>query len=96
MSNTNSSSSSVGFTSLLLLTFIILKLCKVINWSWVWVLSPLWITASIAILCLIIYVVYQLVKKDAPPPPTRKSKLQERMEEMVKAQNERGNRINNL
>lgn len=96
MSNTNSSSSSVGFTSLLLLTFIILKLCKVINWSWVWVLSPLWITASIALLCLIIYVVYNLVKKDTPLPPPRKGKLQERMEEMVKAQNERKNRINNL
>lgn len=96
MSNTNSSSSSMGFTSLLLLTFIILKLCKVINWSWLWVLSPLWITASIALLCGIIYVVFKSVRKDPPPPPPRKSKLQERMDEMRKAQNERENRINNL
>ena len=85
----------MGFTSLLLLTFIILKLCKVINWSWLWVLSPFWITASIALLCGIIYVVFKSVRKDPPPPP-RKSKLQERMDEMRKAQNERENRINNL
>ena len=31
------------FTSLLTIAFIVLKLCNVIDWSWVWVLSPLWI-----------------------------------------------------
>lgn len=43
MSN-NTSSNSIVFTTLLLLVFIILKLCKVIEWSWWWVLSPLWIS----------------------------------------------------
>lgn len=33
----------VGFFGLLTIAFIILKLCKVINWSWIWVLSPIWI-----------------------------------------------------
>lgn len=28
---------------LLLVVFIVLKLCGVIAWSWLWVLSPLWI-----------------------------------------------------
>ena len=27
----------------LLVVFIVLKLVGVINWSWIWVLSPLWI-----------------------------------------------------
>lgn len=34
------SSSGVGFTSLLQLMLIGLKLAKVIDWSWVWVLTP--------------------------------------------------------
>lgn len=33
-----------GFTTLLTIVFITLKLCNVINWSWIWILSPIWIT----------------------------------------------------
>lgn len=33
----------VGFTGLLGLLFIGLKLAGYITWSWLWVLSPLWI-----------------------------------------------------
>ena len=36
----NSSSGGVGFTSLLQIAFIALKLCKVIDWSWWYVLLP--------------------------------------------------------
>jgi hypothetical protein len=32
------------FPTLLLILFIALKVCGVINWSWLWVLSPLWIS----------------------------------------------------
>lgn len=35
-------SSGVGFTGLLLIAFIVLKLCGVISWSWWWVMAPLW------------------------------------------------------
>lgn len=55
--NNNSGGSSVGgisFGSLLTLAFIVLKLTGVINWSWVWVLSPLWISAIIILLLVII------------------------------------------
>ena len=31
----------MSFLEVLLLVFIILKLCKIINWSWWWVLSPI-------------------------------------------------------
>lgn len=51
MSN-NTSSNSIGFTTLLLLVFIILKLCKVIEWSWWWVLSPLWISLLLILVVL--------------------------------------------
>ena len=38
----------------LLVVFIILKLCGVVNWSWWWVLSPIWISA------IIVFVLYAL------------------------------------
>lgn len=40
----------VGFLPLLAILFIGLKLGGVIAWSWLWVLSPLWLGAAIAIL----------------------------------------------
>ena len=44
----------VGIVGLLFLVFLVLKLCKVIDWSWWWVTSPLWITAGIGILIALI------------------------------------------
>ena len=46
-----------GFGTLLQITFIILKLCKVINWSWLWVLAPTWIGWSIVALIGIIVLI---------------------------------------
>jgi len=43
MSQQQNTSGGAGFTSLLLILFIGLKLGKVIDWSWWWVLSPIWI-----------------------------------------------------
>lgn len=47
----------VGFTDLLTLVFIVLKLCNVINWSWWWVLSPLWISFSLFIIYVLVVVI---------------------------------------
>lgn len=47
MSQSNSTSGGVGLSGLLLVAFIVLKLCKVIDWSWWWVLSPAWLPAVI-------------------------------------------------
>ena len=43
-----------GFSSLLTLVFIVLKLIGVINWSWWWVLAPLWIPFGIVLVLVII------------------------------------------
>lgn len=40
----------IGFSGLLTLIFITLKLCSVIDWSWWWVLSPLWISLIVGFL----------------------------------------------
>ena len=31
----------IGFCGVLAIVFIVLKLCKVISWSWLWVLAPI-------------------------------------------------------
>ena len=51
---------SIGFSGLLCLIFIVLKLTKVISWSWLWVLSPLWISAAITIISIIIHVILDM------------------------------------
>lgn len=53
MSEKSSSSSGIGFTGLLTVLFIGLKLTGYITWSWWWVLSPLWIV-PLTILALIL------------------------------------------
>ena len=52
--NSSRTSGGIGFAGLLTIVFIVLKLCKVIEWSWIWVLSPLWISFGLAILIVII------------------------------------------
>ena len=52
--SSSSSSSGIGFTGMLTILFIALKLTGVIQWSWWWVLSPLWISFGILILFTIL------------------------------------------
>lgn len=56
-----SGGTGVGFFSLLTIVFIVLKLCNVIDWAWVWVLSPIWISAIIAVVVVIIYLIVAYV-----------------------------------
>ena len=57
MSDKNVSGGGIGFCGLLTIVFIVLKLCKVITWSWLWVLAPLWIPAIIAVVITIIVLI---------------------------------------
>ena len=52
--NDKQASGGIGFTGLLTIVFIILKLCGVITWSWWWVLSPLWISAILWVILVVI------------------------------------------
>lgn len=49
MSDSSSKSGGIGFTGLLTIVFIVLKLTDVIDWSWWWVLSPIWISAALVL-----------------------------------------------
>ena len=57
----------MSFLEVLLLVFIILKLCKIINWSWWWVLSPIWIPIGLWLILLIVtisaHIIYNLKHK---------------------------------
>lgn len=50
----NNSKSGIGFLGLLTVAFIVLKLVGVINWSWLWVLCPLWAQVVYLIVAAII------------------------------------------
>lgn len=50
---TQSQSAGVGFAGLLTIAFIVLKLTGVITWSWLWVLSPIWISFALLIVVVI-------------------------------------------
>ena len=54
--NKQATRTGISFTGALTLIFITLKLTHVIDWSWVWVLSPTWI--SIAVDLIIMLVMY--------------------------------------
>lgn len=50
-----------GFASLLGVALIVLKLIGVIDWSWWWVLAPIWMpTAFVLVIVLIILIVMAL------------------------------------
>ena len=52
----------IGFVGLLTVAFVVLKLCGVINWKWLWVLSPIWIEACIVIVIVIVAVIMECKK----------------------------------
>lgn len=56
-------SGGIGFAGLLAIAFIVLKLCNVITWSWVWVLSPIWISVALVIIGCIILAICETVSR---------------------------------
>ena len=57
-------SGGIGFCGLLAIVFIALKLAgigAVANWSWWWVLSPLWIPIAIALVIIVVLFVLVVI-----------------------------------
>ena len=50
-----------GFTGLLAVAFITLKLLGKIDWSWWWVLAPLWIPFGIVVAVILIMLLFILI-----------------------------------
>lgn len=51
-----------SYTAILGIAFIILKLCKVINWAWVWVLAPFWVGAALALIIFLVAIIIIAIK----------------------------------
>ncbi len=61
--DTKSQAGGIGFFGLLTIAFIILKLCGVIQWSWLWVFAPIWIPTTLILgISLIIGIIILIVK----------------------------------
>ena len=63
MKNKNVRNSGMGFISVLTLIFIVFKLTNNISWSWIWVLSPIWITAVLLIIIFSVIMIGGRIKK---------------------------------
>lgn len=59
----NKSNGGIGFCGLLTIVFIVLKLCKVISWSWLWVFSPIWLPLALAITFVIVAMIISSIRK---------------------------------
>jgi hypothetical protein len=55
----NKSSNGIGFTTILFLIFMTLKLAGFINWSWWWVTAPIWIPFISVMVLVIIALMYK-------------------------------------
>lgn len=63
--STRATTGGIGFSGMLTIAFIVLKLMNVINWSWWWVLSPLWITFLLGLVATaIVLAIVIWIKKD--------------------------------
>lgn len=62
MNNNNLNRGYVSFTGLLFITFLVLKLTKVIDWSWWWITAPLWGPFALSIVFMILYIIVGLIR----------------------------------
>jgi phosphoglycerol transferase MdoB-like AlkP superfamily enzyme len=53
-SKTSSSSSGIGVLGLLGVSFVVLKLCGIITWSWWWVTAPFWGGFALALVVFVV------------------------------------------
>lgn len=56
-----SSDSGITVSTVLTIVFVVLKLTHVIDWRWVWVLSPLWIPLVVLLLVACVALLVALI-----------------------------------
>ena len=61
--NNKTKQGGLGIVSVLTIVFIVLKLLGVIQWSWIWVISPIWISAVIAVAVFSVILIVGRIKK---------------------------------
>lgn len=58
MNNDSSRTTGIGFCGLLTILFIGLKLTNYIDWPWIWVLAPTWISLLLGLIIVAIYALF--------------------------------------
>jgi hypothetical protein len=58
----NTTQRQIGLATIIFINFLILKLTSVIDWSWIWVLAPVWIPVAFKIVLWIILKVIELIE----------------------------------
>lgn len=93
------SSSGISFGALLFLAFLVLKLCRVIDWSWWWVTAPLWIPLALVLIIFMVCGILVGIAEKYPGNPksqqseqTGKSRWQQRYEQMLESEKRLKNR----
>ena len=61
--NNKTKQGGLGIVSILTIVFIVLKLLGVIQWSWIWVLSPIWISTVIVVAVFSVILIGGRIKK---------------------------------
>ena len=64
MNDTRTASKGIGFLGLLTIAFVVLRLCKVIAWSWWWVLCPIWAPVVLVILLFAVYGLVEIITSE--------------------------------
>ncbi len=85
-------SNGISATFLLFVVFLVLKLTNVIEWSWWWISSPIWIPVSIGVVGLIVKILFMPTKKERSfksPEPLSESKFAKTLREAQEKQKEK-------
>ena len=59
MKSNSSGSGGIGFCGLLTILFIALRLTGFISWSWLWVVSPIWLSLAFWLILLILVTIFR-------------------------------------
>ena len=61
-SNKSTASGGIGFVGLLQIVFIVLKLCKVITWSWWAVMLPTIVSSGVVMVAILAVLIFAAVQ----------------------------------
>jgi len=98
MSESKNSSSGIGIIGLLGVSFVVLKLCHVINWSWWWVTLPFYGSLILYVIILVLMLAYINYKekkdrrnraKQITSNVKSKSKFQQRLDDYMAQQKDK-------
>ena len=55
-SESHGTSGGTSIIGLLGVAFVVLKLCHVIDWPWIWVLAPFWMGVALAVVVVLVVI----------------------------------------